>query len=318
MEFRDRQLFHRRAPLGLALLAAVAAGCAGSRASPEPRPEGDVSPFVMRDLEYAQREGATLRADVYRPALPGPRPAVLLVHPGAWVSGDKSHVAGVAHRLANRGYVAVAAQYRLAPEHPFPAPLHDLKEAVRWMRARSEVLAIDPERIGAFGYSSGGHLALLLASTGPESGLEGPSRFSEVSSRVQALLIGGTPTDLAELPSFPPLRSFMGGSAEELPERYLAASPLTHVSSRHPPTFVYHGRLDWLVGGGHPKRLLAALRRAGVESRLRWANSGHFATFILGGGHVSRGIDFLDEWIGPDSSERMVEERRPALPGESW
>lgn len=314
MEFRDRQLFHRRAPLGLALLAAVAAGCAGSRASPEPRPEGDVSPFVMRDLEYAQREGATLRADVYRPALPGPRPAVLLVHPGAWVSGDKSHVAGVAHRLANRGYVAVAAQYRLAPEHPFPAPLHDLKEAVRWMRAHADELSIDPERIGAFGYSSGGHLASLLASTEPTSGLEGPTRYPGTSSRLQAVVIGGAPSDLAEMFSVPPLRSFLGGSAEEQPERYRAASPLTHVSRRHPPTFLYHGRLDWFIGGGHAKRMLAALRRVGVESQLRWANSGHFATFLFGAGHVARSIDFLDEWIGAEANERLAGQRRSVAP----
>ncbi len=296
---------------------AILPACAGLRTAPaqapvnRPRPE---APTVTHDLEYAQRDDGALRADVYRPALPGLRPAILVVHPGAWVSGDKTQVARIARQLASRGYVAVAAQYRLAPRHPFPAPLHDLKEAVRWMRAHADELSIDPERIGAFGYSSGGHLASLLASTEPTSGLEGPTRYPGTSSRLQAVVIGGAPSDLAEMFSVPPLRSFLGGSAEEQPERYRAASPLTHVSRRHPPTFLYHGRLDWFIGGGHAKRMLAALRRVGVESQLRWANSGHFATFLFGAGHVARSIDFLDEWIGAEANERLAGQRRSVAP----
>jgi len=301
-----------RLPLLLALLAAAAfvASCAGPSGPARSGDEAAVS--VERDRAYAERSGGTLRADVYRPLRTGPeaRPGVVVLHPGGWFSGDKRDVAGVARRLAAAGYVAVAPQYRLAPRHRFPAPIHDAKEAVRWMRAESARLGIDPARIAALGYSSGGHLAALLATSGPEDGLEGATAYPGVSSRVQALVAGGAPVDLAAMRPNPAVASLLGGSAEERPERAAWASPLSFVTSDDPPAFLYHGRLDFLVSGGQPRRFLAALAEAGVAGRLELSFLGHFTTWLFGGSQEKAAVAFLDRTFA--ESRALV--AREALP----
>src|SRR6185312_16329435 len=105
---------------------------------------------------------------------------------------------GTIEVLARRGYVAVSPDYRLAPRDHFPAQIEDCKAVVRWLRANAEKYHINPQRIGAFGFSAGAHLACLLGVTSKDEGLDGNGGNAEQSSAVQAVVSFFGPTDLAD------------------------------------------------------------------------------------------------------------------------
>jgi acetyl esterase/lipase len=252
---------------------------------------------IERGVVYARPAGEDLRADVYRPGGEGPFPAILVVHGGSWTRGSRSRMGRVAERLAGSGYTAVSVDYRLAPAHRFPAPVHDCKAAVRWIRRHAEDLRVDPERVGGFGYSSGAHLVAMLATTTARDGLEGKAPAGAPSSRLQAAVLGGAPTDLRLFPSNPTLRRFLGGAPDELPDLYAFASPITHVSPDDPPMFLYHGTRDWVVDVSHARSMVEALDDAGVPHELHESDLGHAATFVMDGEEVSGAIRFLDRWL---------------------
>jgi acetyl esterase/lipase len=239
--------------------------------------EPDVAIAVDRALVYARPAGEDLHADVYRPQGEGPFPAVLVVHGGSWTRGSRSRMARVAERLAGSGYTAVSA--------------------VRWIRRNADDLHVDPERVGGFGYSSGAHLVAMLATTTPTDGLEGEAPQGGPSSRIQAAVLGGTPTDLRRFPPNPALRRFLGGSRDELPDLYAFASPITHVSPDDPPMFLYHGIQDWVVDVSQARTMAKALGDAGVPHELHESKLGHAATFVMDGDEVAGAIRFLDRWL---------------------
>jgi pectinesterase len=139
---------------------------------------------------YCTRNGKALFLDAFYPTvdLKKQRPAVLLIHGGGWRTGDRSMNVAMAKRLANAGYVAVTADYRLSTDSLYPAAVHDLKEVVRWLRAHADTLGIDTGRIVAMGCSAGGQLAALLGTTGDLSTLEGTGGTTGYSSAVQAII----------------------------------------------------------------------------------------------------------------------------------
>src|SRR5207253_7695708 len=130
--------------------------------------------------------------DVYLPTVrvSGPSPVVMYVHGGGWTSGDKSWVDGVLKEseFTGRGYLVAAVNYRLAPQYRWPAQIEDVKCAVRYLRANAATYNIDPNRIGAWGTSAGGHLVALMGLAGPDAGLEGKGGNPDQSSRVQAVV----------------------------------------------------------------------------------------------------------------------------------
>jgi acetyl esterase len=130
-----------------------------------------------------------LSMDVYMPSGEGPFPGVMVIHGGGWYRGGTSWFAEEAQYLAERGFVAFAITYRLAPEDPFPAPLEDVQTAVEFVRAHSEEFNLDPNRVGALGGSAGGHLAAMLATVGEGDRNEG--------SRIAAAVSWSGPMDLA-------------------------------------------------------------------------------------------------------------------------
>ena len=131
----------------------------------------------LRGLSYAKRDGVELFADIYMPPGEGPNPGVLMVHGGAWAAGSKWNVLFHANQLAQHGYTVAAIDYRLAPKHKFPAQLEDCRAALDWMRANADKYRIDKSRIGAYGYSAGGHLVSLLAVTDRKKRPEGAGRL---------------------------------------------------------------------------------------------------------------------------------------------
>ncbi|MHC4393695.1 MAG: alpha/beta hydrolase fold domain-containing protein [Planctomycetota bacterium] len=238
---------------------------------------------IEKDLVYAQPDGVTLHLDAYTPKnQAAPMPAVVLIHGGSWRGGSKRQVKEHATRLAKAGIAAFAIQYRLAPQHKWPAQIHDCKAAVRWVRSQARRRQLDPQRIGAFGYSAGGHLATLLALTGPQHGLDEPGANLNVSAGVQAVVAGGAPCDFTWMPRrIDVLGYWLGGSRRKNPDAYRNASPLTYVSAERaettPPLLFFHGKWDIVVNPlMGPRKTVSRLRRAGVDATIQWIpGAGH-------------------------------------------
>lgn len=205
-----------------------------------------------------------LRCDVFRPPFPEPNaPAVLLLHGGGWQSGDRSQLRGYGILLGREGYVCVAAEYRLAPGSPWPAQIHDVKAAIRWMRAEAGSLGIDPGRIAVEGNSAGGHLALLAAGTPGLAEFEGEGGNAGAPTDVAAVLAVYPPTLLPKVPG--ELAPVVGAFHDEEPdERAQLASPVTHVSPSFPPTLLIHGGADELVPVRASTLMYEKLAEAGV------------------------------------------------------
>lgn len=233
-----------------------------------------------------------LLADVYRPSGQGPFASVLLIHGGAWKRGDREQVEGLAERIAARGYLVVNTTYRLVPEAIYPAQLHDVQQALRWMRASGPEYGVDPRRIGSFGYSAGAHLAALLGHAANTPGLGDPQ------TQVKAIVAGGTPADLSLYEGGHLVPAFMGGSREEKPEAFRQASPVTHIDAADPPVFQYHATLDDYVPFEQATRYKAALDKAGIANELFIIKGhGHISAFFADGDAVNAALDFLDRYL---------------------
>lgn len=252
---------------------------------------------VHRDLAYTPPSWPQrLETDVYVPAGAGPFPGVLVVHGGGWGSGQRTDMTHIAKRLAARGYTAVNLSYRFAPTYHFPAQIEDLQQAVRWMRQNAEAYRIDPDHIGAFGYSAGGHLAAMLGTISPGDGFDGGSNGP--STRIQAVVAGGAPTDLRKFRGGRLVPRFLGTTIDKNLELFARASPIVHVSPDDPPMFFYHGSFDTLVDVSHAYDMKQALDAAGVPAELYIVRGlGHIALFVFNRSAVTAGIDFLDHWL---------------------
>jgi acetyl esterase/lipase len=238
--------------------------------------EPAMPPPARRDVVYCAPGGVPLKLDLYAPAKPasGPLPAVLFVHGGSWSGGDKAGSEGVLETadLLERGYLVAAINYRLFPEYTFPAPIHDVKCAVRYLRANAAALGIDPQRIGAWGTSAGGMLVSLLGTTDRGAGLEGDGGYADQSSRVQAVADLFGRADLAPVPQTrPDLLPVFGG-----PDNLALYSPVTYVSADDPPFLIVHGDDDTVVPPELSQEFFERLRSAGVPAELlRVAHAGH-------------------------------------------
>lgn len=248
---------------------------------------------VQRDQVFTPPDWPKpLLADVYVPEGPGPFPAVLVIHGGGWRSGDRAQVEGIAERVAQRGYVAVNITYRLVPDAIFPAPLLDVQQAIRWLRVNAGTYQVDPTRIGAWGYSAGAHLAALAG------GLSPGDRLYAEDARLRAVVAGGTPADLRKFHGGTLVPNFLGERWREDSVAFRESSPAAHVTPGDPPVFLYHGSWDQLVPLDQATDYQRALDAAGIPNELyRLRGLGHITAFLLDGGAVQHGADFLDRYL---------------------
>ncbi len=246
---------------------------------------------LKRNITYTpERWPEAVLGDFYRPRVKRLVPAVLLIHGGAWTGKDgRWQMEPIAKRLACRGYAVLNVTYRLAPQWRYPAPAHDVQEAVKWLRDHAVEEGIDPLRIAIYGYSAGGYLATHVGL------IEGPE-----SAHVRAIVAGSAPSDLRFYPGGDLVPQFLGGTQREIPERFKEASPVTYVTRRSPPMFIYHSTGDQLVPPEHAWAMMAAYEKNRVPYESYWIDGrGHVGAFLLPSESVSAAIDFLDRQLSP-------------------
>jgi acetyl esterase/lipase len=234
--------------------------------------QADPAPLPLENVVFHEAGGQELQMDIWVPEAEGPHPAVVVLHGGAWVAGKRQDMNELAEALADEGFVAATASYRLAPANKWPSMLEDSQAAVRYLRENAELYGIDDEAVGALGASAGGHLALLLGSR--ENVQDG------VSSKVGAVVNIFGPTDLS-VDYDVNLKRFMatavaGVPLEQAGDIITDMSPLNFIDGNMAPVFTIHGSEDQVVPVKQAQRLTEALRDAEVPYRtLIIENMGH-------------------------------------------
>lgn len=264
-------------------------------APPAARPAGAAYEHtVLRDVTYTPADWPQqLQADLWLPRGIGPFATVLVVHGGGWQRGERADMDAIARALARRGFAAVVPSYRLAPTHRFPAAVHDLQQAARWIRAQATLYRFDTARIGAYGYSAGGHLAAMLGVIGDGDPLDAPHGGAE--ARVRAVVAGAAPFDLGRYQDSPLVTAWLGATPAQDRALYALASPITHVGVGDAPMFIYQGTWDALVPAAMARDMKATLDAAGVPAELFLVSGqGHITLFLLNDDSVRAAIDFLD------------------------
>ena len=287
--------------ISFALLAfALWTNIAGAAEKNPPPPDINQSvPFpggvaVQRDLAYAAIEGfRPLTLDLYqvppKPKEP-PRPVLLYVHGGGWVTGDARHLKGIDDfpatlaGLAAKGTVVVAVNYRLANEARFPAPVQDVKSALRWLRGRASDYNIDATRIMVWGVEAGGQIAAMTGTSCGVATLEpaadAGSKVQLASDCAQGVIDWAGPADFAswdadagrnaEAAAATHLGAYLGCEpADCAPGVVRGASPITYVGAQTPPFFIQQGAADKYVATAQSQKLYDALRAQRVPADIR-------------------------------------------------
>lgn len=219
--------------------------------------------FATETRVYADHgDGRPLKMAITRPNRT-PAPVVLVIHGGSWRSGDHTQLPKWSRFLAGLGYLAVSIDYRLAPQHRFPAPVDDVKAAIAYIKAHAAELGADPDRITLMGRSAGGHLAAVAAYTTDDPSIKGLISFYG-------------PFDLAWgwdepgwiLPTQEILGQYLGGRPAEVPEVYKTAQVVDLAKPGLPPTLMIQGQADVLVSPLHNDKLSARLKPAGVSHQI--------------------------------------------------
>jgi acetyl esterase/lipase len=251
-------------------------------------------PQVDRDLVFATPDGVELALDIYR-APQDDAPVTVYLHGGGWRAGDKA--AEGPRRLAplaGYGVAVVSVNYRLVPAATFPSQLHDVKAAVRWLRANGARLGLPTQRLGIWGASAGAYLGSLLALTAGVDRLEGTVGGNlDQSSAVQAvvhwfgqsdLIASASRTELeAQLLPFAFEAGLLGvTNLADAADRAKELSLLSWVSPDAPPFLIAHGDRDHVILPSEGEALHDTLVRAGADSRFE----------LLGGtGHEGAAFD---------------------------
>jgi acetyl esterase/lipase len=194
-----------------------------------------------------------------------------------------------AHPFLDKGYAVASINYRLSQHTAFPAQINDCKAAIRWLRANAKTYNLDPERIGVWGASAGGHLAALMGTSGGVEDLEGKGGDADQSSRVQAVVDFFGPTDFLQMdahavpgarlkhdsPDSPESR-LIGGAIQENVEKVGRANPIKYVTKDAPPFLIVHGEQDPLVPCHQSELLYEALKQARCDVTFyKIAGAGH-------------------------------------------
>ena len=223
---------------------------------------------LLSGLQYSTQGDPRQILDLYLPkGNDKPLPLLIFIHGGGWTSGKTTDYKYYCVRYAQRGYVVASITYRFADKFPFPACIQDAKCAVRFLRANAVKYHIDKNRVAAIGGSAGGHLSMMLGYSPNVKELEGDGGYPEESSAVQVVvdLYGPTDVTVPVARDHPTIKRFFAGkSYAEVPEQYVLASPISHVTKNSPPTLIMQGAIDDTVPMAQSDMLFAKLKELGV------------------------------------------------------
>jgi acetyl esterase/lipase len=260
--------------------------------------EGEAGVRILRDINYTSdragfnpngEKSAGHLLDIYIPTkAKAPTPLVVFIHGGAWLQGSKEEAKDLGILLCRKGFAAASLNYRLTDEAKFPAQIDDCKAAVRYLRAHCADYNVDPNQLGVWGVSAGGHLAALLG-TGCSANNNLGLGNEEVSSCVQAVCDWCGPSDFMTVAkqagsrtkidydsATGPVALFLGGLQKDVPDAAKNASPVTFIGKDNPPFLIVHGDIDDLVPYAQSQEFSQKLTAAGVPNKL---------ITVLGGGH---------------------------------
>ncbi|MDB4638049.1 MAG: alpha/beta hydrolase [Planctomycetaceae bacterium] len=212
-----------------------------------------VETTVRRDIEYATVDDHRLLLDLYLPDREGPHPVIVWVHGGAWRAGSKKSMP--LDELVNIGYAIASIDYRLSPVAPFPAQVHDIKAAIRFLRAHTDEYGLNTKNIAIAGSSAGGHLAALVGVTNGNEYHEGKvGQHLDQSSDVAAIIDMYGPTNFLTILNqstphglgvrIPALQLLLRKQPTDDPVLAKLASPVYHIDAADPPLLVIHGVQD--------------------------------------------------------------------------
>ncbi len=256
---------------------------------------------TVTDITYCTIDASPQKMDIYFPDSGGPWPALVYVHSGSWMHGDKSEAAMFANGMTSQGYLVVSINYHLYPAARFPAMIEDVKCAIRSLRAHANEYNLDPNRIAAMGPSAGGHLVSLLGTADESAGWD-VGEYLDQSSRVQAVIALAPVTDLS--------RNFPNADIETMKllgfgeDNVADASPITHVTADDPPFLLIHGDRDELVPLEQSQLMYHQLVKANVSAQLVIVkNADHSFTASDGSATPTLGeihqiiLDFLAKYL---------------------
>jgi acetyl esterase/lipase len=268
--------------LGLLLLTVPAASAQTNAAPAAPAPQGPVTRgnvTFQNDVVYGKGGPVDLLADIAWPKdATGPLPAIIHIHGGGWIGGNRRWPGGLA-QFAQHGYFAASIEYRLDNVAKWPAQIQDCKCAVRWLRANAAKYNVDPNRIGIIGESAGGHLVACLDTMAGEKDYEGDGGWPGVSSAVQAVVDFYGPTDFVTPQIYTDeakrlTMGLFGVPREQDLALWKSASPVFSVAAGDPPVLMVHGDADSLVPLAQSQVFAAALTKAGVPNQLLVIHNG--------------------------------------------
>jgi acetyl esterase/lipase len=335
-------------PLKLVVAALGAVFCVAGAAQTAPAPESYTAettyaklapkyPFIkiagsevpasveaLRNITYVRHGGRDLQLDLYLPkgragkALPG----VVFVHGGGWRTGVRANFAPMAIRMAERGYAAATVSYRLSPEAPYPAAIHDVKAALRWMRAHAGEYGIDPALLAVAGGSAGGQIASLVGVTNGIGRFDPDAMPGAVSSAAQAIVnIDGLSDftseaarkyedDPAKQPSS--AGAWFGGRYAEKEALWREASPTFYVNAKTPPIlFIGSGQARFSVGR---EEMIVKMQAAGVPSQVVLLPDTPHSFWLFDpwlAPTVEATVRFLDEQMRGDARSTALDPTQP-------
>lgn len=278
----------------LTMLLLFAIGCGAAAADNrhsiavgmDKKPVSLISNVVFAQVPMRGYANVALRMDILRPESKEPLPAVLFITGGGFINANKDSFIQQRVVMAEAGYVVASMEYRVAPTVLFPAPLEDVKSAIRFMRASAQKFGIDPKRIAVFGASAGGYLSSFAGTSNGEKkfdvgdyldqssevqavidfyGLSDLTRVGEgYSEEVQKLHMSPGATEAIWVNGASPF--YPGGSIADFPDKAEAANPIAYAKADAPPFLIMHGDKDMLVSPRQTERIHEALVAKGVDS----------------------------------------------------
>lgn len=296
---------------------------AGALPEPPVVPEGPTGPPPVRqwlNVAYAGLSKAQ-RLDIFLPTTGnGPFPVIVWVHGGGWQGGTKTLGRNAFQRTAlTRGFALVSVEYRLSGEAIFPAQIHDVKTAIRFLRAKRQTYYLDTTKIGAWGSSAGGHLVALLGTSGGVADLEGEQLGHKgISSRVQAVADWFGPTDFIKMDQHAktsgcpgqgrhsnpnsPESKLLGADITTVPNLVKKANPINYVSTDDPPFLLQHGDKDCTVAYPQSEILRDALRSVNGAASAKYEllkGAGHSDPAFKTSANVKKVLDFFTATLKP-------------------